>query len=153
MDTASSKFMRFLMQPWMVTNTLKVDSGTCFMKIGAVLEFYLHMQKVHMVSDEHLLADVHFLTGGSKLILDMLSQTHPKIARNRAALKLKYSRITEQSSKSVGPMFLHYLVASAQRNQGTYQEFCVNRTIGDVYLKPSLLNGVVGPQKAFALHA
>lgn len=153
MNTASSKFMRFLMQPWMVINTLKGDSGTCFMEIGAVLEFYMHMQKVHKVSREHFLADVHFLTGGSTLILDSLSHTYPQIARNRASLKLKYSAITEESSKSVGPMFLHYLVASMQDKQGSYNEFCANRTIGDVYLEPSLLSGVAGPKEAFALYA
>lgn len=153
MNTASSKFMRFLMQPWMVINTLKADSGTCFMEIGAVLEFYMHMQKVHKVPYEHFLADVHFLTGGSKLILDSLYQTHPQVARNRAVLKLKYSAITQESCKSVGPMFLHYLVASLQDKQGNYKDFCANRMIGDVYLEPSLLTGVAGPQEAFALYA
>ena len=153
MNTASSKFMRFLMQPWMVINTLKGDAGTCFMEIGAVLEFYMHMQKVNKVSREHFLADVHFLTGGSTLILDSLYHTYPQIARNRASLKLKYSAITEESCKSVGPMFLHYLVASLQDKQGTYKDFCANRTIGDVYLEPSLLTGVAGPQEAFALYA
>lgn len=84
MSNASLKFMRFLMQPWMVVNTQKVDSGTSFMQIGAVLEFYMHMQKVHKVSNAHFLADVHYLVGGSNLILDMLFHTHPEIARSIA---------------------------------------------------------------------
>lgn len=153
MSNASLKFMRFLMQPWMVVNTQKVDSGTSFMQIGAVLEFYMHMQKVHKVSNAHFLADVHYLVGGSNLILDMLFHTHPEIARTRSALKLKYSAIDEQSIKSVGPMFLHYAVASEKEKLGTYKDFCSDRNIGDVYLEPSLLTGVAGPKEATALYS
>lgn len=153
MSNASLKFMRFLMQPWMVVNTQKVDSGTSFMQIGAVLEFYMHMQKVHKVSNEHFLADVHYLVGGSNLILDTLFHTHPEIARTRAALRLQYGTINEQSTKSVGPMFLHYAVASAKEKQGTYKHFCNGRIIGDVYLEPSLLTGVACPKAAAALYA
>jgi hypothetical protein len=138
MITDNAKYVQFMMQPWVVQNTLNGSKTTCHVEVGAALDFYMDMGDVHRMVSKHSLNDIKYLSGGSEMGIDLLFKKCGYVATPRKDLLRKYRETKVDFAKGVGPMFLHYVAACAKGDHGTYRQFCETRTIGDIYLEPSI---------------
>ncbi len=58
---------------------------------------------------------------------------------NYSKLKAAYKAFDEVNLQSVGPMFLHYVVALIHGETDDFARFCSTRQIGEKYLAPVLM--------------
>lgn len=146
----NAKYVQMMVQPWMVCNVLNGSQKTCHVEIGAVLDFYMNKGDVHRMVIKHTLLDIKYLSGGSEMGVDYLFKNCGYVATPRKTLLKQYQEVRVDFNKgAVGPLFLHYVVASAKGYHGSYRQFCETREIGEVYLEPSLAR----PKSAFALYS
>lgn len=146
----NAKYVQMMVQPWMVCNMLNGSKETCHVEVGAVLDFYMKKSDQHRMVCKHSLLDIKYLSGGSLMGVDFLFKSCGYVAAPRKTLLKQYQEVKVDFTKgAVGPMFLHYVAACARGYRGAYRQFCENRTIGEVYLEPSLAR----PKKTFELYA
>ena len=139
MTNFETKLTQELSKPWMVINTVDKKGGGSFIPVNVVIEAYQETRSQGLVASIDPLADLHYLTGGSMLAFEWMCQGIRANAAKRASLEEAYKSFNEENPQSVGPMFLHYLVALLQGETDNFEQFCQTRQIGDKYLTPLLM--------------
>lgn len=127
-------------RPWLVINTVDKKGGGNFIPARVVIEAYQETRSEGLVTSRNPLADLHYLTGGSMLAFEWMCQGMRTNAADRAALLNVYKAFDEENLESVGPMFLHYIVALVNGETDDFVRFCSTRQIGDKYLTPVLMH-------------
>jgi hypothetical protein len=128
-----------LERPWLITNTKSKKNGVVFIQVGAVLDFYVHATKSKLLNQPDVLADMHYLTEGSIDVVKWMCSAKKLSELKCSAAEREYLSLADSNPETVGPMFLHFMVAHLYGSREIFQEFCVNRQIGPVYFKPVLM--------------
>lgn len=143
----------FFDQTWLVVNTLQMGKGMSFVPASKMVEFYMRMLEDCKLPLATPISNVHYLSQGDVETRDWMYGKVQQNFPNRDAFNTQVWTSDVNSVTCVGPMFFHYFVDWAQGEDCTYEEFCATRQIGDVYLEPSFMTYVAGPQEALALYA
>ena len=139
MTDFETKLAQEMSHPWLVINAVDKKGGGNFIPVRMVIEAYQETRSQGLVTSLNPLADLHYLTGGSMLAFKWMCQGTRPSAANRATLEAAYTGFNEENLHSVGPMFLHYVVAQMNGEPDGFERFCETREIGDKYLTPVLM--------------
>jgi hypothetical protein len=151
MTDFETKLAQELDGPWLIINTVDKKHGGSFIPVRVVIEAYQETRSQGLVTSLDPLADLHYLTGGSMLAFEWMCQGMRVNAAKRASLEEAYKDFNEENPQSVGPMFLHYMVALLQGETDNFEQFCKTRQIGDKYLTPVLMQEHTEQDTALAL--
>lgn len=132
------KIDEILYRKWFIMNTLNGRLNNSLADIGAVLSQYLDEIEEGRLKNTDMLADLHFLADGSEAAFEWFYRDNMFGTVNREEFYQRYVALNNGNKTSVGPMFLHFLIAKNKGFKGTYQGFRFNRRIGNVYLPPML---------------
>lgn len=139
MTNFETKLAQELDRPWLIINTVDKKHGGSFIPVVMALQMCQEARSEGLVVSLDPLADLHFLTGGSMIAFEWMYQGSKSNPENYAKLKAAYKAFDEVNLESVGPMFLHYVVALIHGEKDDFSRFCSTRQIGDKYLTPVLM--------------
>ena len=139
MDQSFQQFPEVMFNPWMVPVKSEADGQVSMVFVQGAFPFYFDLVASNQLPARTLLADLHYLTGGSQDAFDWLCGEIPQAEVERDELLERYRAFDESNTDCVGPLFLHYYVACANGWEGTYEVFRARNCIGDELLKPVLM--------------
>lgn len=140
MTDFETKLAQEMSHPWLIINTADKKDDGIFIPVRMVVEAYQETRSQGLVTSLNPLADLHYLTDGSLLAFEWMCQGTSLSAANCATLEAAYTGFNEENLHSVGPMFLHYVVALMNGETVDFLQFCETRQIGDQYLIPVLMH-------------
>ncbi len=133
------QFPEVMFNPWMVPVKSKLDGQVSMVFVQGAFPFYFDLVAGNQLPARTLLADLHYLTGGSLEAFDWLCGEIPQGEVDRDALLDRYRAFDERNTECVGPLFLHYYVACSNGWEGTYEVYRARHWIGDELLNPMLM--------------
>lgn len=133
-----TKINESLYRKWFVMNTLNRGFNNILVDIGAVLSEYLDEFDAGRLKNTDMVADLHYLADGHEAAFEWFYRDNMFGSVDREEFFQRYIALNNGNKNSVGPMFLHFIMAKNKGFKGTYQAFRFNRRIGNVYLPPML---------------
>ncbi len=133
------KLDEILYKKWFILNTEKGKLKTSMVDVGAVLVKYKEEIKSGQLKNNDALLDLHFFTEGSDAAFEWFYEEGVLGTSNKEELLKRYMALNVFRKSSLGPMYLHYLIAKATGYANSFQSFRLTRRIGKTYLMPALM--------------